>query len=454
MKTTKLLQNHRSRPFSKNDSRHWLSRVLKPTNDRGLVSPYYSMQIQFKGHRLSFGLGTGNKEAAARKAAGIYVDLLSLGVPATLAKHKPQKVKDTDGCSTIGEWIVAAQKVFDGKPATFGGYARGLRFIASEILAVSKTKKRYGRTQAKAYRRQVDAAPLTILTPEAIQAWRIRYVRRVGESPARQRSTRISCNSAIRQARALFSRKVMKFISGVSLPDPLPFTGAEFYPRESMKYQSKLNPAVLLHWARETLWAADPEAFKALLLALGAGLRRGEIDRLLWRQIDFNVGVIHVEVTEAGGLKTEDSAGDVAIDPTMVSLLRGFRAKAHGQFVIEEGTGVTASKLWGQRYRCGDVFYRLTHWLRVNGVEGARPIHTLRKEAGSIIATKAGIHAASQFLRHADIQVTAMHYADHKERVTVDMGALLGEENVTVFPALPITEKCVIPRKASRSLKA
>jgi integrase len=32
-------------------------------------------------------------------------------------------------------------------------------------------------------------------------------------------------------------------------------------------------------------------------------------------------------------------------------------------------------------------------------------IHTLRKEAGSIL-TKAGIHAASQFLRHADIQVT------------------------------------------------
>ena len=220
-----------------------------------------------------------------------------------------------------------------------------------------------------------------------------------------------------------------------------------------MKYQSKLNPAVLLHSARETLWAADSEAFKALLLALGAGLRREEIDRLLWRQIDFNVGVIHVEVTEAGGLKTEDSAGDVAIDPTMVSLLRGFRAKAHGHFVIEEGTGVTASKLWGQRYRCADVFYRLTHWLRVNGVEGARPIHTLRKEAGSIIATKAGIHAASQFLRHADIQVTAMHYADHKERVTVDMGALLGE-NVTVFPAQPITEKCVIPRRAPRSLKA
>jgi hypothetical protein len=42
---------------------------------------------------------------------------------------------------------------------------------------------------------------------------------------------------------------------------------------------------------------------------------------------------------------------------------------------------------------------------------------------GSLTARGPGIHAASQFLRHADIQVTAMHYADHKARVTVDMGA-------------------------------
>ena len=63
-------------------------------------------------------------------------------------------------------------------------------------------------------------------------------------------------------------------------------------------------------------------------------------------------------------------------------------------------------------------------------VEGYRPVHTLRKEAGSIIATKAGIHAASQFLRHADIQVTAMHYANHKERVTVEIGSFLPPENV------------------------
>lgn len=78
-------------------------------------------------------------------------------------------------------------------------------------------------------------------------------------------------------------------------------------------------------------------------------------------------------------------------------------------------------------------------WLRRRGVEGAKPLHTLRKEAGSIIATKAGIFAASRFLRHADMQVTSMHYADHKERVTVDIESLLAPTNVAALRSMQPT---------------
>jgi hypothetical protein len=179
------------------------------------------MKVQIRGRRFTFALGSGNKEGAARTAAQIYNELITLGIEATLAKRRPQPppVKVV-AITSIGDWISAASKVFDGKPATFGGYARALRFIASEILAVSKNKKRYGRTQAKDYRRHIDAAPLTILTPEAIQAWRIRYVKR--ETPAQQRSARTSCNSALRQARALFSRQILGFIAADLVPSPCP----------------------------------------------------------------------------------------------------------------------------------------------------------------------------------------------------------------------------------------
>ena len=121
--------------LSKADARYWLPRLFKWQH-----SPNYSIQIQFRGRRMSFSLGTGNRDAAAKRAAGIYSDLLTLGVEATIAKHRTQAPPPLAG-ATIGDWIEVAGKVFDGKPATFGGYARSLRVIASEIFSVSKTKK-------------------------------------------------------------------------------------------------------------------------------------------------------------------------------------------------------------------------------------------------------------------------------------------------------------------------
>ena len=417
--------------LSKVDARYWLSRIFKWQR-----SPNYSMQIQFKGRRMAFSLGTGNRDAAARRAAAIYGDLLALGVERTLARHRAQRSERPTTLASIGEWIEAAQKVFDGKPASFVGYARALRLIAAEINRVKKTTSRFGRGGGD-YRRNADSLPLSILTPEAIQRWRIAYVQtRGGGNPAKQRAARITCNSLVRLARSLFSARIRKFIPGLILPEPLPFAGVEFYPRESMRYQSKIDPAALLKAAQDRLALANSEAFKALILALAAGLRRGEIDRLLWRQIDFRTGVIRVEATEVADLKSEDSAGEVAIDATLCGLLQGFKAKARSQFVIEGPEEEKAiSRAWGHAYRCTQTFDFLSAWLREQGVDGNKPLHTLRKEAGAMVATRQGIYAASRFLRHSDIQVTAMHYADHKERVTVDLGAWLRPENVVHMPA-------------------
>ena len=292
-----------SRGFGKNDSRYWRSKIFRLVNPRGVEVAHYSVRIQWHGRRHYFALGTANKEAAAAKAAEIWRDLTAHGLEVTLAKHKsaaaPQQA--IIAATTIGEWIAAASEVWDGKPATFGGYARALRFIASEILALSKSRKRFGRTQARAYREQVDGVPLAMLSPQAIQAWRIRYLSRAGDNPARQRAARISCNSALRLARSLFSRRILKFVDPKIVPGELPFRGVEFFSRESMRYQSKFDPSALLRAAVDEL---DPDALKVLLLALCVGLRRGEIDRLLWRQVDFDRELIRLE--SHGGGRAED----------------------------------------------------------------------------------------------------------------------------------------------------
>ena len=180
--------------------------------------------------------------------------------------------------------------------------------------------------------------------------------------------------------------------------------------------------------AREELAESDPDSFLAMFLALAAGLRRGEIDRLLWRNVDFARGRIIIEESEHGQLKTEESRGTVDIDPRTLEILRGLQAKAQGQFVIEAKRAIAgeASRAWGNsRYRCLWVFDSVNRWLRAHGIEGHKALHVLRKEAGSIVATRDGIFAASQFLRHRDIAITASVYADKKTRTVIDMGALL-----------------------------
>ena len=125
---------------------------------------------------------------------------------------------------------------------------------------------------------------------------------------------------------------------------------------------------------------------------------------------------------------------------------------AKGQFVIsalKAGEG-EASRSWGNRYRCGTVFEKVNAWLRAHGVEGNKAIHTLRKEVGAIVATRDDIFAASHFLRHADIAVTAAHYADKKTRTVIDMGALLGageSKPANVIPMAPKEEGPPTKRK-------
>jgi hypothetical protein len=302
--------------FSKTDSRYWTERIFKPVNSIGVESPHWMMRVAFKGKRLAFGLRTGNKDAAARIARDVYGDLLALGIEGTLQKHRPESQAEPGSQAIIGEWIAAAASVFDGRPATFGGYSRALRLIAGDILSVSKSKKRFAASKKSLYRAKIEEAPLSVLTPEAIQAWRIRFVAQAGKSPALQRTRKISANSLIRQARSLFSKKILKFITGVQHPSQIPFAGCEMFPRESMRYNSTIDPGALLQTANEELAITDPDAFLTLLLAIGAGLRRGEIDKLLWRQIDFQAGTIRIEATEVGGLKSEDSAGAVPkVDP-------------------------------------------------------------------------------------------------------------------------------------------
>ena len=253
----------------------------------------------------------------------------SLGVEAALARHRAQSSREIlSKVATIGEWIAAARGVSASNAATFAQYAASLRLIAGQILSVKKTKKRFGpgKGGAQAYRAGIDAASLEILSAQAVQRWRLAYVAQAG-NPAQERSRMTSANSTIRQARSLLADKIVRFLPDVRLPSPRPFAGVEFFPKQSARYFSRIDPQALLRTAQGELAESDPPAFLAMLLALAGGLRRSEIDSLTWPQIDFARALIRVEATESARLKTADSRGEVPIDPGVVFHPAGFPGK-------------------------------------------------------------------------------------------------------------------------------
>lgn len=166
------------------------------------------------------------------------------------------------------------------------------------------------------------------------------------------------------------------------------------------------------------------EQLKIFLLAIMAGLRRNEIDKLEWHAFRWNAGVIRIEATSFFRPKSDDSTGDVEVDPELLAAFRGFNARAKGNFVIESPVEARPTATYAH-YRCQREFEALTKWLRGHGVTGNRPLHTLRKEYGSQICAKHGIYAASHALRHSDIAITSQHYLDRRRRATIEMGHLL-----------------------------
>lgn len=160
------------------------------------------------------------------------------------------------------------------------------------------------------------------------------------------------------------------------------------------------------------------------LLAVMCGLRRSEIDNLLWRDFDFEEKLLRVTSNEYKKVKSVDSEGDIDLDENLIMALIQYKQGATSPFVIgnmnkpaNEGKGV---------YRCHRLFTILVKWLRGKGIDTRTPIHTLRKEIGSIIYEKLGLLAASRLLRHADVGITAAIYVGKKTRVSAGLDGLLG----------------------------
>lgn len=446
-------KNPKSKTIGKGDARYWTQRGKLLKDKR---SPFYFCKIQVGRRRESFPLRLTNKEVAATKAAQIYNDIVVRGWDAAIEKHKPETARAI-GCPTIGRYLSELQAMVSFRGTTLRAYVQALRAIAAGIAGIGDQvaldeneqprRDRRGRViylsrrdhqkgGAEAWRTKVDGLRLSVLQDDAVQKWKLAYLSEHGTNPLQMQRAKHTLNSMLRSARSLFSDRKgrLKHVRAkLDLPEPLPFAGVSLEDEGSKKYVSKVDARQLIAAAKRDL-ASDPqrlEQFKVFCLGLLAGLRKREIDTLTWEQVQFDLGAIHICRTEFFNPKSKESEANVDCDPELLALLRGWRAKARGAFVIESKRKARYHKAPASYYRCEQHFTALYAWLAKQGIKDQKPLHTLRKELGSILANEQGIFAAQQVLRHAHIQTTAKHYADKRVRMTAGLGALLADASAT-----------------------
>lgn len=464
-KSARKVQGGSKGAYAKRDARYWQGRVKKD------ASKHFYVQIKFKGKRHRFTWKESNKEVAAIKAAALYSKIVDSGWDAVMHEYKPETAPKS---ATIGKLISEVEATTDFRRVTFTAYAQSLRQIAAEIAEIGDQpaldengepkrdkKKRIVYLSRRdlfhgghaAWLAKVDALPLDKLDADTVQRWKTAYIAKAGTAPDVRRRAENTAASLIRNARSLFSENALKHAKAkLILPAPLPFAGVKLPKKGNTRYQSKIDaPALISAAIKEMDGTATP--FQIFTLAMMCALRKREIDLLMWAQVDFTASQIRIERTEYFEPKSEESIGVVDVEPQLLALLRGWKARASGPFVIESARLPDAKKN-PDAYRCEPQFKTLYAWLRGKGVTAQKPLHELRKECGALLASEQGIFAAKSVLRHAQISTTDAYYADKKRTITVGLGALFTASATNVTSADFTGSKAAAEAKPKRQRRA
>jgi integrase len=430
-KAQALHQRKARSKFSKTDLRYWKDAVFKPAyyRDGGRhEADFWAVQITHSNQRVRWSLHTDNREAAAARAREIYQYVVANGWAVARNRFRPEREPAKNETWTVGEYLEAATKVSRAKPQTTEGYAKAFRRIVADVQKVGggKTKFDYRSGGTLEWRRRVHAVRLGTITATKIEGWKREFVSRIKDNAVLRRRATASANSFLRRARALFSDRIRAAIlKELGIEPPVsPFVEVELVREPSHKHFSTVNVEELICTAGLELAEADPEAFKVFLLAIFAGLRRREIDLLEWSAFDWQRNLLRIQPTAYFTAKTHESETELPLDAELAAVFGSLRERATSSFVIEASREPKHEAQY-QYYRCNAVFERVLTWLRAHGLRSPKPLHELRKEFGSLINERYGIHAASRALRHSDIRVTSNHYTDSRSRVTTGMGHLL-----------------------------
>jgi integrase len=380
-------------------------------------------------------LKTPIKEEAARRAVSFYKTLRTEGWESafkTIGTTQKQEI------NTVGDYFEAMEKSSlipsKLKEATYFQYRRKLSTLVarSENIVVKNKSSKKG---AKLFQSKVRKVQLKSLTKAKIDSVGNDMIKGlIGEDQNRARRT---YNSLLSDAKSLFKKDYIDTLN-FKLPSsffnqskPLDvfhnlyksFSCGKTIPELIQEISNGLEKLAEVEKRRRSR-RAKLAAVKASVLELACGLRRGEVDRLKWEDIEINDEGIFLSIrhTEDGSLKSQNSARRIKASKKLLEILQKEDENGtDGKYVIwgdGEYKHLQSSQI---SYRTDLAHKHLIQYLRKNypGLRNVnKPVHTLRKEACSVIANAQGIDKAAKFggntpqtcrLHYADIEVPASH---------------------------------------------
>ncbi|MEM1484014.1 tyrosine-type recombinase/integrase [Oscillospiraceae bacterium PP1C4] len=169
-----------------------------------------------------------------------------------------------------------------------------------------------------------------------------------------------------------------------------------------------------------------------LHLALGLGLRRGELLALYWKDIDFQNKIVTIcrnlvcinKEFRFDNPKTESGNRTILLSQSLLEKLKKHKiAQAENQLFLGqeyENNDLICCRPDGKPYHTGSFSHKFSQFLKKNGLRHIR-LHDLR-HTNATLMMKYGVHAkiASERLGHSNIAITLDTYSHVSPEMQTD----------------------------------
>ena len=341
-----------------------------------------------------------------RRTAKSHSDALKIRRELVKDRDEYQLKFENPNLDTFALWWIREIRALRVKPATAADYEHRYRKLISP---------RFGNVL------------LASIGSHDVSQW-------VGE--LRTRYSDASVNGALR---------VLKMVLGAAVEDGyLRHNSANRIPRITSGEDARLkNPPWDIYETRVALNAAKTHRFGIpIYLALHYGLRKGEILGLLWGDIDFEAGLLHVRrsrreyqaynadgstrfETVVGDPKTRSSKRTLHIGGHLVELLLNEATRVFGGPFTNDDAHVLCNSVNGQPPTTKKFAKDFQDFMGSNCLRKVR-FHDLRHSAAqAALAAGIRIESVSQNLGHSRIDTTKSVYAPSVQPLSREFGSRL-----------------------------